>query len=91
MTSPARRLFALVLFLATFALSGCTTFNEHASTVIHNLKPHRLWRLNRHPAPRRDVYYSVSDPIPELKSPTHALDLDSTDQSITFDVDAPLH
>jgi hypothetical protein len=33
----------------------------------HNLKPHRLWRLNRMSAPSRDTYFSVSDPIPEIE------------------------
>lgn len=60
------RALLVVPVLATLCLSGCTTFNESVSNTFHNLRPHRLWRMNRHPEPRRDVYYSVSDPIPGL-------------------------
>jgi hypothetical protein len=63
MKSPA--LFVIPI-LASLCLSGCTTFSDSVGKTWHNLQPHRLWRLNRHPAPRRDVYYSVSDPIPGL-------------------------
>lgn len=86
MPSPARCLLAPAL-LAALTLSGCTTFKEHAATTFHNLQPHRLWRLNRHPAPRRDVYYSVSDPIPASLTP---LKVDETVEPVkTPDVDAP--
>jgi len=54
----------LIPFLVALGVSGCSTFNESVGRTFHDLKPHRLWRLNRHPAPRRDVYYSVSDPVP---------------------------
>ncbi|MFP6765450.1 MAG: hypothetical protein VB858_17615 [Planctomycetaceae bacterium] len=59
------RLVCLVPLLAALGVSGCSTFNESVGNAFHDLKPHRLWRLNRHPAPRRDVYYSVSDPVPQ--------------------------
>ena len=86
MLSPARSLIAAALFV-TLPLSGCTTFKEHATTTFHNLQPHRLWRLNRHPAPRRDVYYSVSDPIPAL--PTASIAGESAGEPHSVDVDAP--
>lgn len=56
----------LTMILAALSVSGCATFNDSVSRTFHDLKPHRLWRLNRHPAPRRDVYYSVPDPVPAL-------------------------
>ena len=86
MPSPARCLIAAALF-ATLTLSGCTTFKEHAATTFHNLQPHRLWRLNRHPAPRRDVYYSVSDPIPAL--PSASIVEKTVTRPHSVDVDAP--
>jgi hypothetical protein len=63
MKSPA---FFAIPVLAMLCLCGCTAFNESVGNTWHNLQPHRLWRMNRHPKPRRDVYYSVSDPIPGL-------------------------
>ena len=81
-----RPLLLIALFF-TLSVSGCSTFNDKTKTVLHNLQPHRLWRMNRHPAPRRDVYYSVSDPIPALPSPAIAEEFASEPQ--TDDVDAP--
>jgi|GEM_PF-852048 len=77
----------LVALLVSLAISGCSTFNDKTKTVLHDLQPHRLWRLNRHPAPRRDVYYSISDPIPALSSPS-MIEEDASDLR-TIDVDAP--
>ncbi len=47
---------ALILMVLT--ASGC-------SNVMHNLQPHRLWRLNyQEPSGRTDgVYFSLSDPV----------------------------
>lgn len=77
----------LFAFLVTLAISGCSTFNDKTKTVLHNLQPHRLWRLNRHPAPRRDIYYSVSDPIPTL--PSGSIVKEDASDPRTIDVDAP--
>lgn len=59
---PASRLIPLVLAgLALGSATGC-------ESLLHNLKPHRLWRLNRHSPPMASgssVYYSV--PPPPLK------------------------
>ena len=59
---PASRLILLVLAgLALGSATGC-------ESLLHNLKPHRLWRLNRHSPPMSTgspVYYSV--PPPPLK------------------------
>ncbi len=35
----------------------------------HELQPHRLWRLNRHPDTNRNTYYSIHDNIPALSDP----------------------
>jgi hypothetical protein len=67
MKSPA---LLVIPVLASLCLSGCATINDSVGNAWHNLQPHRLWRMNRHPAPRRDVYYSVSDPIPGLTDET---------------------
>ncbi len=32
--------------------------------LMHELKPHRLWRLNRQPPPPSTANFSVSDPLP---------------------------
>lgn len=59
---PTSRLIPIVLAaLALGSATGC-------ESLLHNLKPHRLWRLNRHSPPMASgssVYYSV--PAPPLK------------------------
>jgi hypothetical protein len=56
---PASRLFLIVLAgLVLGSSTGC-------ESLLHNLKPHRLWRLNRHSPPMStgsSVYYSVPPP-----------------------------
>jgi hypothetical protein len=56
---PASRLILLVLAgLVLGSATGC-------GSLLHNLKPHRLWRLNRHSPPMStgsSVYYSVPPP-----------------------------
>ncbi len=56
---PASRLIPIVLAgLALGSATGC-------ESLLHNLKPHRLWRLNRHSPPMStgsSVYYSVPPP-----------------------------
>jgi hypothetical protein len=59
---PASRFILLIIagFILTSVI-GC-------DSLLHNLKPHRLWRLNRHSPPMStgsSVYYSV--PPPPLK------------------------
>jgi hypothetical protein len=58
----ASRLIPIVLAgLALGSATGC-------ESLLHNLKPHRLWRLNRHSPPMASgssPYYSV--PPPPLK------------------------
>jgi hypothetical protein len=44
------------LALELVAMTGCT--------LLHELQPHRLWRLNRQPAPTSSANFSVSDPLP---------------------------
>ena len=57
---PASRLILIVLAgLALGSSTGC-------ESLLHNLKPHRLWRLNRHSPPMASgssVYYSVPPPL----------------------------
>jgi len=49
----SRRMFLLLLVCGLFAAPGCA--------VLHDLKPHRLQRLNRGPAVGSGALYSVSD------------------------------
>lgn len=53
------RTFSMVLVgLVLFSATGC-------DSLLHNLKPHRLWHLNRHSPPMASgssPYYSVPDP-----------------------------
>ncbi len=44
----------LVLSVACVSLSGCASFEWP-----HELKPHRLWRLNRQPASTQNFYNSI--------------------------------
>ena len=37
--------------------SGCA--------LMHDFRPHRMWRWNRGPAPSTNPFFSVSDPIPQ--------------------------
>lgn len=65
---PASRLIPLVFAgLALGSSVGC-------ESLLHNLKPHRLWRLNRHSPPMASgssVYYSVPPPrLPEVDPDT---------------------
>ncbi len=60
---------------------GCSTMVEHSRTALHELKPHRLWRWNRHPAPRGDVYFSISDPVAESNAGRSMLHEDGPDSA----------
>lgn len=53
----------LIVMLAASSAVGCTALDR----TLHELKPHRLWRLNRHDAPGREdaAFYSVRDPDAE--------------------------
>lgn len=50
---------ALLVLSLAFACTGCTSFDK----MLHELQPHRLWRINRGPAPGREdaAFFSVSD------------------------------
>ncbi len=54
----------LLLFAASTV--GCTTMDK----MMHELKPHRMWRVNRQDKPGRAdaAFYSVSDPEAEALS-----------------------
>lgn len=49
----------LVMILTTSHLMGC-------ASVLHELKPHRLHRLNRHPAPSQDPEFTSRTPSQSL-------------------------
>jgi hypothetical protein len=53
------RTFSMALVgLVLFSVTGC-------DSLLHNLKPHRLWHMNRHSPPMAagsSPYYSVPDP-----------------------------
>ena len=55
-----RKLLALTALVSLLGSTGCS--------MLHELKPHRLWRLNQSSTPMRggsNAYYS----IPELPKP----------------------
>jgi hypothetical protein len=57
---PRRQLLALAALVSLLGSTGCS--------MLHELKPHRLWRLNQASSPMRggsSAYYS----IPELPRP----------------------
>lgn len=37
--------------------------------MMHEFRPHRMWRWNRGPAPSTNPFFSVTDPIPQLGQP----------------------
>lgn len=49
------RLCLLVMLLTASCVTGCASF-------WHDLKPHRLHRLNRHPAPSLDPEFTSLTP-----------------------------
>lgn len=57
-----RSLLRVAVVAAVVAITGCE------SRIFHDLQPHRLWRLNRQPAPGRGALYSVSDRIPAAET-----------------------
>ncbi|MDB4614109.1 hypothetical protein OAH18_00320 [bacterium] len=68
-----RQTFGLTVLAAMMlaGLSGCN------SAFMHELQPHRLWRLNRGPAPGNGAMYSVEDPLPDsqFEIPTASTEL----------------
>ena len=60
-----RRLVIAGICCASLGLgTGCA--------LLHELKPHRLWRLNRQPPPPSTANFSVSDPLPTGVLPVSA-------------------
>lgn len=65
-----RRVAAGILLGGLVALSGCQKLPKVSEMptpgeIAHNLKPHRMWRLNRTSAAMsREAYFSVPDPLP---------------------------
>lgn len=61
----SRLIFVILAGLVLGSVTGC-------GTLFHNLKPHRLWRLNRHSPPMAtgsSPYYSVPPPpLPDMIS-----------------------
>lgn len=61
--------------------AGCTR-------MLHDLKPHRMWRLNRVPkGMHKEAYFSVSDPIPERESPAEQAVVPQPEQTRTSEAD----
>jgi len=62
------RLTALLLILVS--CTGCQSF-------LHELQPHRLWRLNYTDAPGRSdgSFLSIDDPIDEDLSVDHTMEV----------------
>ncbi len=56
-----KRLRILLILLATASAGGCQMFDR----ALHELQPHRLWRMNRQPAPGREdaAFYSIADDV----------------------------
>ncbi len=50
------RVCLLVMMLTAAHLVGC-------ASMLHELKPHRLHRLNRHPAPSLDPEFTSVTPV----------------------------
>lgn len=63
---------ALLAAMMLVTATGCQSvprFSElpTPAETLHDLKPHRLWRLNRGPGMSSEAYFSVSDPLPAAK------------------------
>lgn len=68
--NPGRLVAAGILLGGLLALGGCQAMPKVGELptpgeIAHNLKPHRMWRLNRTSADMsRKAYFSVPDPLP---------------------------
>ncbi|QDT25048.1 hypothetical protein Enr10x_03420 [Gimesia panareensis] len=58
------RFFSLMLVIVPLVSSGC-------SLLPHSMHPSQWYKLNQVEAPRKDMYFSVPDPIPELEQQVH--------------------
>ena len=56
----SKRFFSLMLVVVPLVSTGC-------SLLPHSMHPSQWYKLNQVEAPRKDMYFSVPDPIPELK------------------------
>ena len=63
------------------ASAMCLVFSGCA--LMHDFRPHRMWRFNRGPAPSTNPFFSVSDPIPQLGAPAEFPDPDSAATDFT--------
>jgi len=69
MKKTRRCLIGASLLVAAVMSVGCAQIPDLSpSHVFHELKPHRLWRWNRGPAPSYDAYFSVPDVIVQPQS-----------------------
>lgn len=56
-----------VRWISAWLLPGCLIVGSGCAEMWHNLKPHRLSRLNRGPGMSTDAYnFSVTDPVTRL-------------------------
>ncbi len=68
----ARLQIGILAVMTAVATPGCALWP-------HNLKPHRLWRLNQMPARTGNAYFSVAD------EPPLAVDRDGTAEGLPAD------
>ena len=61
-------LFAATLLVATCGCDHPVTRALHPSNVLHELRPHRLWRKNQNRPLTENAYFSVP-PAPAATSP----------------------
>ena len=49
--------------IMVIAMTGCLAVTGCNSAMMHELKPHRLWRLNRGPSHNKSALFSVADDL----------------------------
>ncbi|RMG35211.1 MAG: hypothetical protein D6725_13025 [Planctomycetota bacterium] len=59
-----QRLLIVLLFGGALISSGCHSLTEGVSRLAYELRPYRLWRLNRQPPPSRDAYFCIPETAP---------------------------
>lgn len=72
MGSIRKNTFAALLTVLALANAGC-------QLLPHDMKPHRLWRWNRGPAPSTERFYSGLDP----DTPTAPAQFDETSDALS--------
>lgn len=63
----------------------CTSLSfQTGCAIMHELQPHRLWRLNRQPPPPSTANFSVTDtlPVEVIRVPDGAQELESGSRAV---------